>query len=271
MTTEIAPPPRTQLPAMGLAYALGAFNDNFFKQAALLLAASAGLHSLQGIATLLFALPFVLFSAWAGWLADHLPKRSIVLGSKVLELAAMLLGLLALFALHWSGMVAVVCLMGLQSTLFSPALNGSIPESFAASAVPRVNALFKLITTAAILLGMVLGGVILDLPQPGAVFFPTPEGMYGFGRFAVGLCAVFTSLIGLAAARAMRKSAPPSGAGNPFPLFGPFDSLRHALHCRAADRPLFLVLAGEAFFYSLSTFVLLCINNLGVNRLGFSL
>jgi MFS family permease len=262
---------RIRLVGMGVAYATGTFNDNFFKQAALLLAATTGLHAIQGLATFLFALPFVLFSAWTGWLADRLPKKDIVVGSKVLELAAMILGVWTLLSLHWAGMVGIVFLMGLQSTLFSPALNGAIPESFTAGEVPRVNALFKLATTATILLGIALGGMMLDLPAPGFAQSLPPEGIYGFGRLAVGIFAILVSVIGLLAAFGIPKSPVPASAANPFPLFGPIDSVRHVLECRALDRPLFLVLSGEAFFYFLSSFVMLTINNLGVNQLGFSL
>lgn len=63
---------------MGACYALGTFNDNFFKQAALLLAITAGMHTFQGQATFLFALPFMLLSAWAGWLADRFSKKTII-------------------------------------------------------------------------------------------------------------------------------------------------------------------------------------------------
>ncbi len=258
---------RLRLVSMGTAYAMGTFNDNFFKQAALLLAASAGLHAIQGVATFLFALPFVLFSAWTGWLADRLPKKDLVVASKFMELAAMLLGIWALSAMHWNGMVAVVCLMGLQSTFFSPALNGAIPENFPAEEVPRVNALLKLATTATILLGIALGGIMLDISLPAALSF---EGTYGSGRMAVALFAVLVGVVGLLAAFGIRKS-PASGAGNPFPLLGPVDSVRHALECRKEDSALFLALSGEAFFYFLSSFVVLVINNLGVKQLGFSL
>ena len=57
-----------QAMTLGLSYTLGTFNDNFFKQAVLLLAVSMHLPSLQSWGTVLFSLPFVLFSAWAGWL-----------------------------------------------------------------------------------------------------------------------------------------------------------------------------------------------------------
>ncbi len=267
-----SPTARTRLFAMGATYALGTFNDNFYKQAALLLAASAGLHAIQGWATVLFALPFALFSAWTGWLADRFPKRRVVVLSKFLELAAMLVGLWALFTLNWHGIIAVIFLMALQSTFFSPALNGSIPESFPARKVPRVNALLKLATTSTILLGMALGGMVLDLPTPAFADRLVPQGPYGFGRLALAVAALLVSVLGILSAFVIPKSACKRNVPQtaPFPLFGPVDSVRHALECRANDHALYVVLAGEAFFYSMSAFVLLCINNLGVNELGFS-
>ena len=263
---------RARFIGMAIAYATGTFNDNFFKAAALLLAVDAGLHTIQGVATFLFALPFVLFSAWTGWLADRLPKRDIVAGAKVMELAAMLLGLWTLLAMNWTGMVVIVFLMGLQSTFFGPALNGAIPESFPTSEVPRVNALLKLATTAAILLGIAMAGVILDLPLPRAI--PSsfiPKGGYAFGRLTVGIVAALVSVIGLLAALSIKKSPAKHKSGNPFPLFGPLDSVRHAMECYGLDKPLFLVLSGEAFFYFLSSFVVLVINNFGIRQLGFSM
>jgi 1-acyl-sn-glycerol-3-phosphate acyltransferase len=262
---------RIRLVSMGVAYAMGTFNDNFFKQAVLLLAVTAGLHTLQGVATFLFALPFVLFSAWTGWLADRLPKKDIVVISKFLELAAMLLGLWALLTLNWAGIVGIVFLMGLQSTCFSPALNGAIPENFPTGEVPKVNAYLKLATTVTILSGIALGGIALDLPLPDFATAFVPEGDYAFGRLAVGVFAALISVIGIVAAFGIYKTPFIKRSGNPFPLFGPVDSVRHALECRRLDPPLFLVLSGEAFFYGLSSFVILVINNFGVNQLGFSL
>lgn len=64
--------------------------------------------------------------------------------------------------LDWNWMLAMTFCMGLSSTLFSPALNGSIPELFPVSQVPRINALFKLGTTASILFGVFLAGIALD-------------------------------------------------------------------------------------------------------------
>ena len=257
--------------SMGTTYAMGTFNDNFFKQAALLLAASAGLESIQGIASAMFALPFVACSAWAGWLADRMPKNKLVVWSKFMELAAMLLGVWALTSMNWTAIVGVVFLMGLQATIFSPALNGAIPENFAAPEVPRVNAMLKLATTATILLGIAAGGLVLDMPDFSAFAALSPQGEHGFGRLAVGAVAVFIAVIGLVSAFGIGRGAVSAGARAPFPLLGPVHSVLHALECHSRDPHLFLTLAGEAFFYCLSSFALLCINNLGIAQLGFSL
>ena len=171
-----------QTVSLGVSYTLGTFNDNFFKQGILLLAVSMGHTAVQAWGTVLFSLPFVLFSAWAGWLADRYPKCRLVLAAKALEVCAMLAGGWGLLQLHWSGMLAMLFCMGASATLFSPALNGSLPELFAREDVPRVNALFKLATTASILLGITLAGGALER-QWLATEIP-------FGRWLVAAVAV---------------------------------------------------------------------------------
>ena len=175
--------------ALGTSYALGTFNDNFFKQAGLLLAVTTGNAVFQSQVTFLFALPFVLFSAWSGWLADRFAKKSLVICAKTLELAAMLAGAWGMVTLDWNWMLAMTFCMGLSSTLFSPALNGSIPELFPVGQVPRINALFKLGTTASILFGVFLAGIALDQASI--------ETAYPFGRWLVAILAVTVAAGGL--------------------------------------------------------------------------
>ena len=261
---------RKTLLSMGTCYALGTFNDYFFKQAALLLASSARLDYVQGLATILFALPFVICSAWAGWLADKRPKSSLVIWSKFVELTAMLIAVWALMEMSWAGMILVVFFMGLQSTFFSPALNGMIPEVFTVAQVPRINAFMKLAMTVMVLLGIAMGGFLLDVPAVLPAGW-VPDGPYASGRVMVGAAGVLVALIGILAAFGIRRGQPVVSSDAPFPWLGPVDSMRHALECRRKDPILFLALSGEAFFYALSSFVLLCINNLGVQQLGLGL
>ncbi|MDR1398283.1 MAG: MFS transporter [Desulfarculales bacterium] len=256
---------RSRLLFMGAAYSLGTFNDNFFKQAALLLAISAGLTHIQGIATTLFALPFVVCAAWSGWLADRFPKERIVIGAKGLEVLAMLIGAWGIITLNWVCIVAVVTIMGLQSVIFGPALNGSIPELFPLDKVAKVNAILKLVTTVTILAGIALAGVALDQIW-GQAWLPSD---YSSGRVLVGCIAVAAALTGLTAAffiggSQVRKS------DTSFPWAGPLNSLRDCWLARR-EPVLCLVLAAEAYFYFMSSLAVLVINNLGLKQLGFSM
>jgi MFS family permease len=250
---------------MGTAYALGTFNDNFFKQAALLLAISAGLTHIQGLATTLFALPFVLCAAWTGWLADRFPKERIVVAAKGLELTAMLLGAYGIITINWLCIVAMVTIMGLQSVIFGPALNGSIPQLFPVKEVARVNAVLKLVTTMTILAGIILAGIALDQTW-GQVWLPDD---YNFGQVLVGSTAVTAALAGLISAFCIggRKI---SASRVRFPWAGPLNSLRDCWLARR-EPVLCLVLAAEAYFYFMSSLAVLVINNLGLKLLEFSM
>ena len=248
---------------LGLSYTLGTFNDNFFKQTVLLLAVSMHLSSLQSWGTVLFSLPFVLFSAWAGWLADRFPKRHVVLAAKLLEVAAMLAGAWGLLTLNWGGLLAMLFCMGASSALFSPALNGSLPEIFPQAQVPRANALLKLSTTLAILLGISLSGAALECEWL-ATRIP-------FGRWLVALTVLVIAVLGLCSVAFIpfRPAAARPEELPPFPLFGAWNSAVELLRLRARQ-DIFLCLCADAFFYSLSVLVLLEINAYGLDQLGFS-
>ena len=252
--------------ALGACYVMGTFNDNFFKQGALLLALAAGNAAFPAWGTFLFSLPFALFSLWAGWLADRQPKRNLVIGAKLLELAAMLAGAWGLIALSWTGLAAMLFCMGLSSTLFSPALNGSIPELFPARLVPRINALFKLGTTASILLGISLAGIVLDAGGGRTVELGFARPSRGVLLLAVGVVVV--ALAGLLCS-ALVPRRPAAGSSAPFPRLALLDAPAQLKELRQ-DRPLFLAVWGEVFFYFLSSLLLLEINALGELELGFS-
>src|ERR1044071_8509864 len=78
---------------------LGAFNDNVFKQLMLLLAIPVGAAAAQkadeqGLATMVFSLPFVLFSGFAGYLSDRYSKGTMIVVCKFAEIGIMLLGMI---------------------------------------------------------------------------------------------------------------------------------------------------------------------------------
>ncbi|MCA9134295.1 MAG: MFS transporter, partial [Planctomycetales bacterium] len=151
---------------------LGAFNDNLYKQLMLLLAipaviagaAAAGEAAsgdVQGWATLVFSLPFVLFSGVAGYLSDRYSKTPIIVLCKVAEIVVMLLGLAAFYffdVLGTAGTWIVLFLMGTQSSFFGPGKYGILPELFRAVDLPRANGLILMTTFLAIIFGTVLAG-----------------------------------------------------------------------------------------------------------------
>jgi MFS family permease len=251
---------RKRFIAMALTYFLGVFNDNFFKQAVLLLAVAIGMNEIQGYATELFSLPFILFSAWGGWLADRFAKKRVVIGVKFLELGAMLIGAYGILTMNWACVLAMVFLMGLQSTLFGPALNGSIPELYPREYVTKANASLKLVTTVAILLGMALAGFALDQH-----WFATS---IPFGRVLVASAVVLIGLVGVVASFGV-FSRPASGSKTPFPWTGPLNSIRDLVLLKK-DPLLLLAVCCDSFFYFISLLAVLVINTLGLQQLGLS-
>ena len=146
---------------------LGAFNDNIFKQLVLLLCvdlARRGQSDQQGNATVLFAVPFILFSGFSGFLADRWSKRSIVVGCKLAEVLIVLLGMAAFAGMEawptygiWLPII-VLSMMGLHSTVFGPAKFGILPELFDDRDLPRVNGIVLMTTFLAIILALPVAG-----------------------------------------------------------------------------------------------------------------
>ena len=248
---------RGKFAAMAGAYFMGTFNDNFFKQAVMLLAVAAGQERFQGLAGMAFTLPFMLFAAPAGWLADRYPKRNVVIAAKTVELLAAFVGAAGIITGHLWVMVGMVGLMGLQSTFFSPALNGSIPELYPASLVTKANAVLRMIVTIGILVGITLAGVALDLK--GSPLFGATH-----GRAVVALAVIVFGVIGLLVSLGVpsRAAADP---GRPFPWAGPLETLLE-LGRIWKDHQLGRILVADMFIWAVGVFQLLIINTLGLRE-----
>lgn len=154
----------------------GAFNDNLFKQLVLLLAVSISAAAatenggsgpnLQGIAMLVFSLPFILFSTFAGFVADRVSKTRVIVFAKVAEIVVMALGLCAFLMFDisgFAGLCVVLFLMGTQSAFFGPAKYGILPETLRAGDLPRANGFFLMTTFLAIIFGTAAAGWLKDL------------------------------------------------------------------------------------------------------------
>lgn len=146
----------------------GAFSDNALRWLVIFpVLASAVLSDGQkdefaSRASLLFAVPFLLFSTIGGWLADRFSKRSVMIGVKLGEIAIMLF---ATLALAWEKQVlqlAAICLMGVHSTFFAPAKYGVMPEILPASRLSAGNGILELLTFIGIILGTFAGGWLAE-------------------------------------------------------------------------------------------------------------
>jgi 1-acyl-sn-glycerol-3-phosphate acyltransferase len=153
---------------------LGAANDNLFKfaftvlvtyqlQLAWLPPALAGL-----VIGALFILPFLLFSATAGQLADKYDKTVLIRFVKNLEIGIMLLAAWGFFAQNVPALLTCVFLLGLHSTLFGPVKFAYLPQHLGERELTGGNGMVEMGTFVAILLGNVVGGTLIAVPTIGA-------------------------------------------------------------------------------------------------------
>ena len=153
---------------------LGAANDNLFKfaftvmvtyqlQVSWLPADMAGL-----VIGALFILPFLLFSATSGQLADKLDRRLMINGLKWAEIGIMVVAAWGFWAQSMPLLLGCVFLMGLQSAVFGPVKFAYMPQHLSERELTGGNGMVEMGTFVAILLGQVAGGLIVALPEVGA-------------------------------------------------------------------------------------------------------
>ncbi|MCB9686547.1 MAG: MFS transporter [Alphaproteobacteria bacterium] len=146
---------------------LGAFNDNLFKQSLVYWIAFEHLDvfgfdhkTMVMLSAAIFILPFFLFSATSGQLADKLDKATVIRFTKNLEIVAMLAGSVG----FWLGQPEVVTLvlfvMGIQSTIFGPCKYGILPQHLPPEELVTGNALVETATNLAILGGSITAGLV---------------------------------------------------------------------------------------------------------------
>ena len=145
---------------------LGALNDNVFRNGLVILitfqgVVVAGMDHIQlaNAAAGLFILPFFLFSATAGQLADKYEKSMLIRRVKTLEIVLMALAAIALFNESYLLLLPVLFLMGCQSTMFGPVKYAYLPQQLADDELVGGNALVESGTYVAIILGLIIGGI----------------------------------------------------------------------------------------------------------------
>ena len=238
---------------------LGAFNDNLFKQLLLLMAIPVGeaaeKFDRQGLATVLFSLPFVLFSGLAGYLADRFSKRGVIVLSKVAEIVVKGLGVAGFYFIGmtgYSGLLVVLFLMGTHSTFFGPGKYGILPEMFSERLLPKANGIILMTTFLAIIFGTAAAGLIKQK-------IPDVELWKG------GVVCVSIAIVGTLTSLPIRST----GVAEPFLAFRWSTLAVPSATARLLwrDRPLLLALGASSVFWMVGGIAMQAVNSLGMKQL----
>jgi 1-acyl-sn-glycerol-3-phosphate acyltransferase len=219
----------------------GAFNDNLFKNALLLMVTySAGsllglpLDVVVNLAALLFILPFFLFSAIAGQIADRYEKAAVIRWIKFAEVLIMGLAAVGLWFGWYELLLLLLFLMGVQSAFFGPVKYAILPQTLKETELVGGNALVEMGTFVAILLGTLMAGIMMKTPAPGPVV-------------AVGV--IVLALGGLIAALRIPKT--PASAANLKVSFRPLRETWKLMAIARENHNVFLSILAISWFWFL--------------------
>ena len=158
---------------------LGAFNDNVYRQAIIGLLAFMAVGSKEmglyaNLAPAIFILPFFLFSASAGQIAERLEKQKLIVITTSMEIAIMSLAAAGFLLQSMPVLLVALFCTGMQSTLFGPVKYSILPSVLKPEELTGGNGLVEMGTSLSILVGMIFGGLIFQLagahgPQVAAV------------------------------------------------------------------------------------------------------
>ena len=151
---------------------LGVFNDHAFKTVTVLTAVAhiqdnyAANAALLAVMTVVYSVPFLLFSEVAGFCADRFAKRNVMLLAKISEVLIMLAGTVALyFSADWGviPLIGVMFMMAAQSAFFSPSFNGMLPETFHEKNISRANGSVGMMTFIAVICGVGVSFLLMSI------------------------------------------------------------------------------------------------------------
>jgi acyl-[acyl-carrier-protein]-phospholipid O-acyltransferase/long-chain-fatty-acid--[acyl-carrier-protein] ligase len=232
---------------------LGAFNDSFYQTIVLLHAEHVN-RTYIPISLMVFNLPFLLFSGYAGHLADAVSKRRVMIWVKVFEVGIMGMGLAALVAGSMNSMMLVMFLLGLHSTVFSPSKYGIVPEMWPDRDLSRANAVLEMSTFVAMVMGMSAGAFVFG-PWQGA-------------GWRAGAATLSIAVAGFANSLRITR-VPASGAPQAF-RWNPLGEVAAATRRLREARPLWLTVLGICYFWFLGALFKMVLPDFGVQALHAS-
>ena len=233
---------------------LGAFNDSLFKQAVVLFVTyqlysnPAKEFQFSAIAQGLFILPFFLFSALSGQLADDHDKARLIRIIKLAEIGIMILGGAGILLANIPLMLLAVGLMGVHSTFFGPIKYAILPQHLRHDEVLGGTGLVEAGTYIAILGGTILAGMLVATPQIAAA------------------ATIGIAVLGFLAGRQV-PPAPPAAERIPFNwhiIHASIELVSATLHIRR----LFLAILSISFFWTIGAVLIIIFPPLVKNVLG---
>lgn len=220
----------------------GAFNDNVFKNALVILIAfkaaseaDAGLW--VNLATGLFILPFFLFSPIAGQLADKLEKAAFIRTVKLCEIAIMILGAIGFFTGNIVFLISILFFMGTQSTFFGPVKYSILPQQLEDHELMTGTSLVEMGTFVSILSGTIMGGVLIRL-----------------GSNYVSIAVLIFAVLGWLTSRRIPKT--PALAPNLKVTLNPYTELKNLYKISKQNDSIYYSIVGISWFWFLGATVL---------------
>ncbi|MGF1723428.1 MFS transporter [Photobacterium nomapromontoriensis] len=238
--------------------ALGAFNDNVYKNVLLILIAFSAPGTLPfssdliiNLAAGLFILPFFLFSASAGVLSDKFDKAKIMRIVKLAEIVIMSLAAIAFITESYLMLLLLLFLMGTQSAFFGPAKYALLPQHLKKEELVSGNALVETGTFLAILIGTLLAGIIANQSH---------------APYIAAISVVSFAIFGYLSSRWI----PEAKASNPTIPFHwrPIRQTKHTLAIAHKDKTIFQCIMGISWFWFLGASYLTQLPNFAKLYLG---
>jgi acyl-[acyl-carrier-protein]-phospholipid O-acyltransferase/long-chain-fatty-acid--[acyl-carrier-protein] ligase len=236
---------------------LGAMNDNILKLLIIFCLIGVQGVSKAGVITAsvgaAFVLPFLLFSAPAGCLADRLLKSRVIVAVKLVEVVVTALAVAAFYFGWHNGLYVVIFMMAVHSAFFAPAKYGVIPELADREQLSRANGLIESFTYLAIIFGTVLASALTQV--------------VGGRYWLAALFCLGVALVGLWSATGMEPTSR-ADAQRHISWF-PAEILRTVLSIRH-DSQLMLAVIGQAYFMFIGAFAQLNLIAYGMQSMGLA-
>jgi acyl-[acyl-carrier-protein]-phospholipid O-acyltransferase/long-chain-fatty-acid--[acyl-carrier-protein] ligase len=237
---------------------LGALNDNIFKLLVIFFLIGAGgdqsAAKVTSLASAIFVVPFLIFMAYAGKLADRHSKSKIVVWAKFAEIVIMTAGVISFWLGSSLGLYCVLFMMATQSAFFGPAKYGILPELVEHQNLSKANGLLEAFTYLAIVIGTAAG--------------PFMSHIAGENFAMASMGCVVIAVLGFAASLRIKKTTAAGTTSQSSVFFG--RDIWNTLKEISRDKDLLLAVSASAYFLLIGGFIYANIIPYGMSHLGLS-